>query len=205
MDDERLCPGERDWDCYYRHTAGRPPRATLLSALAALGPGARRIAVDLGCGDGRDAIELLRRGWVVFGVDSAEAAVAGLAGRADLPPGAALATCLGRLEDTAWPRPVALVNASFSLPMAGPEQLAGTWDRIRASLVPGGVFAGQLFGDRDSFAGRKGLACVTEAQARRMLAGWELLHFEEEEADSTTPFGKRKHWHLFHVVARLPA
>jgi hypothetical protein len=26
--------------------------------------------------------------------------------------------------------------------------------------------------------------------------------FEEEEADSTTPRGKPKHWHIFHIVAR---
>lgn len=192
----------RDWKTYFDKTAGRPPRDTLLLALDVLGPGAGRIAVDLGCGAGRDAIELLRRGWVVFGVDAAEAAIEGLRRRPDLPPGAGLATCLARFEDTTWPAPVMLVNASFSLPMAGPTQLAAVWQRIHDSLAPGGLFAGQLFGDRDSFAGREGLACISEPQARAMLDGWDILQFREEETDSTTPFGEDKHWHLFHVVAR---
>jgi hypothetical protein len=26
--------------------------------------------------------------------------------------------------------------------------------------------------------------------------------FEEEEVDATTPRGKAKHWHIFHIVAR---
>jgi hypothetical protein len=34
------------------------------------------------------------------------------------------------------------------------------------------------------------------------LAGFEVELFEEEEADSTTPRGKPKHWHIFHIVAR---
>ncbi|MEJ1932020.1 class I SAM-dependent methyltransferase [Nostoc sp. NIES-2111] len=37
---------------------------------------APRFAVDLGCGDGRDTVELLRRGWRVLGIDGAQEAIA---------------------------------------------------------------------------------------------------------------------------------
>ncbi|MGH7014555.1 MAG: hypothetical protein ACREEL_10475 [Stellaceae bacterium] len=48
---------------YHDAVAGRPPRATLLRALAAFDAENRvGFAVDLGAGEGRAAIALLRRG-----------------------------------------------------------------------------------------------------------------------------------------------
>jgi tellurite methyltransferase len=59
----------RDFAAYYDGVKGRPPRPTLSRAADAFaGPG---FAVDLGCGDGRDTIELLRRGWRVLAIDAA--------------------------------------------------------------------------------------------------------------------------------------
>ncbi|HKW53315.1 MAG TPA: class I SAM-dependent methyltransferase, partial [Stellaceae bacterium] len=64
--------GERDsdWDEYYERVAGRPPRPTLLAALERFGAEGGQSALDLGCGDGRDTIELLRRGWRVLAIDA---------------------------------------------------------------------------------------------------------------------------------------
>jgi len=54
------------WATYYETLRDRPPRRTLLAALDRFGPPPPdALAVDLGCGDGRDAIEMLRRGWRV--------------------------------------------------------------------------------------------------------------------------------------------
>jgi hypothetical protein len=47
-----------------------------------------------------------------------------------------------------------LVHAGYSLPFSPARQFAGLWAGIRNALKSGGVFAGQLFGIRDSwFAG----------------------------------------------------
>ena len=35
-----------------------------------------------------------------------------------------------------------------------------------------------------------------------LLNPLEIEFFEEEETDGTTPRGKHKHWHIFHIVAR---
>ncbi len=35
-----------------------------------------------------------------------------------------------------------------------------------------------------------------------LLDGLEVEMLREEENDSTTPRGKAKHWHVFHIVAR---
>jgi hypothetical protein len=112
-----------------------------------------------------------------------------------------LTTCVARFEDAAWPE-ADLVNASFTLPLCPPERFPALWRKIGDSLVPGGRFAGQLYGDRDSWAGNPGMTHFGRAAALDLLAGFEVEMFEEEESDAVTPRGEPKHWHIFHVVAR---
>ena len=197
------------WKEYYKRTGERPPRETLLFALdrwaeaAPDAPHGAHDAVDLGCGTGRDTIELLRRGWRVLAIDAEPDAIAGLRARPDLPPDAWLETRVARFEDATWPE-TDLVNSSFALPLCPPEAFPGLWQRIVASLRPGGRFAGQLYGDRDSWAGRPGMTFFTRGQAEALLAPLAVELFGEEEDDGVTPRGSAKHWHIFHIVARKP-
>jgi SAM-dependent methyltransferase len=192
---------DSDWREYYERTAGRPPRRTLLVALDSFGEGEGRAAVDLGSGDGRDTIELLRRGWSVLAVDAEPTAIVRLKMRADLPQGAPLETRCARFEDATWPM-VDLVNASFALPLCPPERFPEVWARIARSLKPGGRFSGQLFGHRDEWHGEPGITFHQRDEVDRLLAGFAVELLEEEETDTATPYGKPKHWHLFHIVVR---
>ncbi len=207
---------EQAWSDYYRRTGTRPPRPTLLFALdrfdAAPAP-ERRFAVDLGCGSGRDTIEILRRGWDVLTIDAQEDAIAQLNERAAGLEGGA-PTALERLTtrvqsfadpDLALP-PADLVNASFTLPGCPPDRFPALWATIAGSLRPGGRFLGQLYGDRDSWTAKhSGMTFLARADLDRLLAPFEVEMLEEEETDSVTPRGEAKHWHIFHVVARLLA
>jgi tellurite methyltransferase len=187
---------------YYDATAGRPPRRTLIAALERFGDFAG-FAVDLGCGDGRDTIELLRRGWSVLALDAEADAIARLEARPDLPPQRRLRTLIARFEATEWDA-ADLVNASFALPLLAPGEFTAVWQRIVRSLKPGGRFAGQLYGERDDWADRPGITCLKRAEAERLVAGLAVELFEEEDSDAVTPRGTPKHWHIFHVVARRP-
>jgi len=61
-----------EWSRYY-DAVSDDPRETLLDALDRFdAPG---VAADLGCGTGRDTVELLRRGWQVVAIDSEEEAI----------------------------------------------------------------------------------------------------------------------------------
>lgn len=192
------------WRQYYEKTGGRPPRATLLFALdrfdaePAIGP---RLAVDLGSGNGRDTAELLRRGWRVFAVDAEPTAIDGLVARFDAEARRRLEGKVARFEDVELPA-CDLVNSSFALPLCPPQAFPRVWAKIRAALRPGGRFAGQLYGERDSWRGNPTITFHTRAAAEALLAGYEIEHFREEEDDSVTPRGERKHWHIFHIVAR---
>jgi SAM-dependent methyltransferase len=195
-----------EWVKYYTATEGRPPRPTLLAALDHFAAeGVCGIAADLGCGDGRDAIELLRRGWQVIAVDSEPLALERLRARSDLPATAQLDLRGESFEDANWGI-VALVNSSFALPFCPPPAFPALWRKIDASIMPGGRFAGQLCGPRDSWAVRgmdnRPITFHDEISARALVANYTIELFEIEETDSVTPRGETKHWHLFHIVAR---
>jgi SAM-dependent methyltransferase len=195
------------WKTYYERTGNRPPRDTLLFALdrfdGELKPGDRRFAIDLGCGNGRDTIELLRRGWQVLAVDAEQSAIDGLTAREDLPPDARLKTMVARFETIDLPE-ADLVNSSFALPLVPPVDFPDLWDRILAALRPSGRVSCQLYGDRDSWVGRTGITFFTRSGVDALLEPLDVEFFREEEDDSVTPRGEQKHWHIFHIVARRP-
>jgi SAM-dependent methyltransferase len=193
------------WAAYYEKLRNRPPRRTLLAALDRFGPQGRgALAVDLGCGDGRDVIELLRRGWRVVAVDAEPEALRRLQDR-PLPAASELTPIVARFEDVPLPLGLSLVNSSFALPLCEPTAFRTLWERIREALPSGGRFSGQWYGPRDSWVGRPGITFLARDEALALLAGFALEMFEEEEADGVTPRGSPRHWHIFHIVARKNA
>ena len=193
-----------DWEAYRNATSDRPPRPTLIDAADGweaehAGATAKR-AVDLGCGEGRDAVELLRRGWHVIAVDADAGGLARLQARPDLPPTGRLEPVCARMEDATWPA-VDLVNASFSLPFCEPRQFFDLWKRIIASLAPGGRFAGHLLGPHDSWA-EDGLLTFERAEIEMLLRPFAIERLDEVNEPGRTAVGAAKHWHVFHIVGR---
>jgi SAM-dependent methyltransferase len=190
------------WAAYYQQLRNRPPRRTLLAALDAFGaPPADALAIDLGCGDGRDTIEMLRRGWRVIAVDAEPEALRQLQAR-PLPDGSDVTPIVARFEEVPIPLGVHLVNSSFAMPLCEPDAFHALWTRIREALPSGGRFSGQWYGPRDSWFGRPGMTFLSRDEARALLDGFDVEMFEEEEDDGVTPRGTAKHWHIFHIVAR---
>jgi SAM-dependent methyltransferase len=190
------------WAAYYEQLRDRPPRRTLLAALDAFGePQDDALAIDLGCGDGRDIIEILRRGWRVMAVDAEPEALRQLAAR-NLPNSERIIPVAARLEEVPLPIGMQLVNSSFAMPLCEPARFHDLWMRIREALPGDGRFSGQWYGTRDSWKGRPGMTFLQRDEALGLLDGLDLEMFEEEETDSVTPRGNPKHWHIFHIVAR---
>jgi tellurite methyltransferase len=198
-----------NWVTYYQAVAGRPPRETLLKALSIFeknqkgGQGDTAptgFAVDLGCGDGRDTVELLRRGWRVLAIDGEQKAFDRLS---DRPIDRhLLQTQLMRFETLTLPPAIDLINASFCLPFCPPADFLNLWQTIVKSLNPGGVFCGQLFGDRDSWTVFPDRTHHTRQQVEALLQPFEVEWLDEEEHPGLTAIGEEKYWHIFHIVAR---
>ena len=198
-----------DWRVYYQRTGSRPPRETLLDALDRFEVETPEDwighAVDLGCGGGRDTIEMLRRGWSVLAIDGQASAIETLLARPELLAcGTDLETQAARFEQARWAA-ADLVNSSFALPLCPQTDFPALWRLIFDSLTPGGRFSGQLYGDRDQWFGDASISHFTLSEVQALLTAYEVELFREEETDSVTPRGNPKHWHIYHIVARKPA
>lgn len=203
----------RDWPGYFDLMVGKPARETLVSALALIAkedasrgdvgvPGRERIAVDLGCGEGRDTLELLSRGWRVQAIDAHPRSFELLEPRVRPEDRERLETVVSTFERAGWMRGVDLFNASFSLPFCEPGAWEGVWKRVVDSIRPGGRFSGQLFGDRDGWAALPDRTHHRRAELDGLFEGFVFEELREEERPDTNHDGKPKPWHVFHVVAR---
>ena len=204
------------WSDYYAVTVDRPPwetvrlairkfreedEATISGSPSAPGATTPRFGVDLGCGAGRDARELLRAGWRVLAVDREPAARVALEAAVELQFRPRLRIHIEDLATVAIP-PCDLVNASLCLPFLAPDEFHPTWRRIMEALQPGARFAAMLFGDRDESAPDPSMTCLPPEEIRAALDGFDIEHWSDQEDDKPTALGQPHHFHLVEFVAR---
>lgn len=197
-----------NWSEFYQNTAGSPPQETLLKALDIFDKnkphGEPRLAVDLGCGAGRDTFELLRRGWKVLAVDSTEEALEYVKSGVS-QANKRLEILLMSLEDLELDTTAELINASYSLPFCAPENFAAMWNTIVNAIKPGGRFSGHFFGDKDQWV-KHPLDVVTthhtRAQVEEFIKDFEVEFFHEKSEQGFIANGDPKYWHAFSVVAK---
>lgn len=101
------------WEDFFAHDDARPPRPFAVDAFNRIEPGG--LAIDLGCGQGTETAELLRRGWSVLAVDAEPAAVARVARLIEPSSGRLTVRQASFADLTELPRS-RLVHAGFSLP-----------------------------------------------------------------------------------------
>ena len=191
------------WEDYYEAVEGRPLRPLFVEASAFVSSpdasGRPRVAIDLGCGDGSETLELLRNGWRVVAVDSAPEAIVRL--RASVAPehAARLTTVVGRFHEVDLP--VAdFIYAGLSLPFCAPNHFADAWRAVTQALRREGVFAGHFFGPRDSWASNPDMTFHTREVLDELLEGFDVRAVREQDEDGPAVSGP-KHWHVFHVIA----
>ncbi|WP_282778674.1 MULTISPECIES: class I SAM-dependent methyltransferase [unclassified Nocardia] len=161
-----------DWDSVYRGDSGdtMAPDALLLAYTDDLTPGT---ALDLGCGAGGNALELVRRGWRVTGVDISPRALASARASA-CARGLDLELALG--DSAAW-RPALrydLVLSSYAIPIDPAAQTA-TYATIAAALAPGATLVlGEWDGDRRSWPGPGELLTAATLRAGITAAGLRI-------------------------------
>ncbi|MHB8958087.1 MAG: class I SAM-dependent methyltransferase, partial [Candidatus Limnocylindrales bacterium] len=160
-----------------------------------------RLAVDLGCGAGRDTRELLRRGWRVLAVDREAAAIEAVTTATPEADRGRLEGVVAELATFELP-PCDLVVASVSLQLLSATDYSAVFERTTAALRPGGRFAGLLYGDRDEAASDPDCTCPSPETIRGYLAAFEVESWHEREEDGHMALGDPHHIHLIEVVAR---
>ncbi|MFM1867833.1 MAG: hypothetical protein RL591_1241 [Planctomycetota bacterium] len=225
-------PGFRPDRCaaYLAGTEGSPPRPQLLRAIelvrnmrsaarVAMEPEPTStcakppVALDIGCGPGRELVSLLDAGFDVDAFDPypemlerarrAIAVVALTSSRVRL--------AVGTLEDHAAALErdrYDLVHAGFVLPFVRTAAFDRCWNAVVTSLRNGGVFVGQFFGPNDEFIRTSKLGEMsshTRDELDRLFADWDVVEREEVDRQGAVGRGVPKWWHVHHIVAKRRA
>lgn len=182
---------ESFWDSLYaghdRYWSGRP-NVVLEREVAGLDPGT---ALDLGCGEGADAVWLARRGWLVVAVDISGVALARAAAHAEQAGVAARITFLRADLGDAFPDGTYdLVTAQFL-----PHEKA--LRRAAAAVAPGGTLLIEGHLDHGPYRHHQyghQVSFPTPDEVVRDLElrppGWEVLLSETHERAQTGPDGQ---------------
>ncbi len=188
----------RSWSDFYRATKDNP-HWPLMERAAALAQ-RKKYALDLGCGAGRDTRYLLAKGWHVTAVDREAEAIALLA---ELPQ-ERLTAVQSSIEDFEFkPETYDFVNAQFSLPFITRSRFDDAFARLKSSLWPSGIFAGQFFGIHDGWnTPESDMTFLTREEIDDLLSDMQVIELTEEERMGTVASGAPKYWHAFHVIAR---
>ncbi len=197
-----------DWAAYYRKTIGREPRPLFergMQALSAAGmePGQ---AIEVGFGDGTETVALLRAGWSVLAIDATPQAAEVLGPQVPEDAADRLVIRIASAEMVELPG-FDLLYAAYALSFLEPAAFSSFWEQARAHVRPGGFLVVNVFGVRDTWAGRpeaRSMTFLDLAAVRRLVDGLQIVSLDEEDQDGDS-FSGPKHWHVFDIVARRPA
>ncbi len=164
------------------------PNALLAELARGLTPGR---AVDLGAGEGRNAIWLARNGWTVTAVDVSDVGLERARARA-AEEGVDLELVVEDWREYRAPAPFDLTVISFMHPP--PEERAHMFARAGEMLASGGHLftVGVDLSELDSRGPRDGEHLYTPERLRLALSGFELLRcetvgYEGEGTEGTRP------------------
>lgn len=188
------------WNDYYQKVAKQPHRPNVERAenLVKLN---NKVAIDAGCGTGRDTSFLLNRGYQVHAFDAHENAVETCLARFEGNSNVTLSQCC--FSDFHYPQ-CSLFIASASLFFCPEQHFQKVWQQIDNALPSGGVFCGDLLGVKDSWVGAKthpNISAFTKSQVEALFENYDIIHFHERDEDGTTAVGNTKHWHMFSITA----
>ena len=197
------------WEAAYRDT-GAPsafgqPSEEIQALLPRLPAGAR--VLDLGCGDGRNALLLLEHGYDVTAVDVSAAAIEKLAAQAR-EPGQRLHTAVEDVRELTLRGPFHLVIAHGLLHLLPRPDWSDLIGRMRASTTPLGynvvaVFTDTLPPPPDLAPFMRGL--FREGELEDCYRDWRIELFRSYVLDDEHPGGIRHRHPVNKIVAQRPS
>ena len=188
------------WDKYYEKNKGRPLRALYSQAILFLRPSANR-AMDLGCGDGTEVLDLLQRGFEVHAVDQEPKSIE-LISKNAATKSEKFHSHVSSLENwNIWPK-VDFLFAYHSFPFCKPHGFDDVVAKSLSSVVTDGIFAASFFGPQDEWVKEKKVVGISAEDVRIKLSAFEILHFDEIRKIGPTALQGDKMWNVIEVSAR---
>ncbi|MFB1067148.1 class I SAM-dependent methyltransferase [Vibrio diabolicus] len=189
------------WNEYYQKILNQPHRPNVENAVNLLKLESK-VALDIGCGIGRDSHFLLEQGFNVHAFDSHEDAVKTCLTRFEGHKRFSISQCCFTEFD--YPQ-CSLVIANASLFFCPDESFEQVWTKIDSALQPGGIFCGDFLGVKDSWVASEmhpNITALTKKEVESLFEDYELISLNERDEDGTTVVESPKHLHMFSVTAR---
>ncbi|MHB1769714.1 MAG: class I SAM-dependent methyltransferase [Minisyncoccota bacterium] len=183
------------WKKYQKRTADGKPRPLLVEALSYLSK--KDAVLDIGAGALNDTQFLLGHGFrEIIAVD-----ITPQFKELFVPKNVQFTYIQKRLEEYPFPLDYFdLISAQYTLPFISKDYFEKIWTHIRRSLRVGGIFAGQLFGERDDWFGRNTMSFYTADEVTKFTDGFASLVCNEREY--TEEADRNKHWHYFDLILK---
>lgn len=159
------------------------------------------VAIDLGCGAGRDTIFLLKNGWNVTAIDveTTENYIKNSLSKEEITRLTFINENFSKAE---FPKSD-LVIAYNSLPFVKKENFTKIWDKVENCINSGGFFIGTFWGVNDSWNTPQDFRrFMTKDEVINLFEKFDIVKLEESEKDGISANKKPKHWHTFEIVAK---
>ncbi|GLO09846.1 TPA: methyltransferase domain-containing protein [Pseudomonas putida] len=189
------------WKAFYDRTDKRAPSVLLNRALDLASDLRPRLAIDLGCGTGNEAWQLIQAGWQVLAIDKEPEAIVRTMNKCSMDDARQLDARVADFEYLTELPPSNLIHAGLSLPFCHPSRFPYLWSQICKSLPTGGVFAGHFFGKKHSWASQKRMSFHSADDIEAMAAGFQVILLRETESSMIID-SELVNWHRIDVILR---
>ncbi|UTV29769.1 class I SAM-dependent methyltransferase [Photobacterium atrarenae] len=191
-----------DWLNYFNNPKLLPPRSHLIEAHQFLGHFAKdRIAVDCGCGTGRDTLFLLEQGYQVYAFDIDISCLKILSEHPLAAATPQLDVQQSSFADYRFPR-AHLLNASACLFFSPRPEFPQLWHNIEQSLFSGGIFCGHfLEQDAQDYDTNLPVLTWTRQDLEQLFTNFYIVSWKEKREYSAQLTGKKRAWLVHTVIA----
>jgi tellurite methyltransferase len=191
------------WSSYYKNTLLKEPNKTAIIACKQFINTVEKTVLDIGSGTGCDSMYFLENGFTVFALDQETNALDILQEKIKGNTNFNINFIHSQIQEYIIPNNTFdIINASYSLPFMPKKQLMIVWQKIYDGLKINGILSCQLFGIHDDWAKNTEMAFLSIGVVKRICKNYEIVHFEELDADGLIADKSAKHWHLFDLVLK---
>ena len=186
-------------EMYHKNTSNAMPHKEVSNLIKSLK--FKGVALDLGCGSGRDSIELLKNGWKVISIDSTntEDFIKNKLADNEIEN---FKFIQGKFENINLEKND-LTIAYSSLQFCEKSKFQDLWKNIENSIKKNGFFMGNFLVNNDTWKRlKKPLIFFSKEEVLELFKDFKMIKFEEIERDGKTGLGIMKHWHIYNIIAK---
>lgn len=161
-------------------------------------------ALDIATGTGRDISFLLSKGFLVTAIDKEKTSIDIVTKKFNDDKN--LTATEISIEDFDFiPNKYSFINAQFALFFVNQSSILKTLEKVKLSLVSGGIFCGQILGKDDDWANLPKMNSLTELEIRNLYSDFEIIKFEEIKKKGPTVAGSEKFWNYYNLIIKKGA